>query len=82
MTDDTELHPAVAVSFRGSAKTYDYLIPDGVTVMAGDTVVVATRNGEAKVTVVTVKSHSDDATAPFLRVFEEEKDDEEAEDVA
>ncbi|MGH6791821.1 MAG: hypothetical protein ACRECF_03690 [Methyloceanibacter sp.] len=72
---ETEQHPAVSVSFKNSNRLYDYLIPEGATVMAGDTVIVETRGCELPVTVITVKSHSDSATKPFLRRVEEEKDE-------
>lgn len=65
----SQLRPAAACAFKGSARTYDYLLPDGLTVSVGDKVVVDTFRGEATVEVIEVKEHSDAATKEVLRLY-------------
>lgn len=54
-----------AVRFDGSDRTYDYIAP--FPVHPGMRVVVETRRGEAVVTVVEVKDHSERATSSLIR---------------
>jgi len=66
-----ETNPTVAaVRFRWSDKTYDYFVPDGITPAVGQEVVVETRNGETKATIVEIKPASEAATKTILRVSE------------
>lgn len=73
MTKDVDLFkksPMVAsIRFPWSptSATYDYLIPEDITLSAGDKAVVRTKRGEADVEVVEVKETSDKATAWIVR---------------
>jgi hypothetical protein len=68
-----------AVKFRWSDKVYDYLIPDDLSVAAGQAVIVETRNGETKAEIVEIKAESEAATKSILRIAEAKKE-EKAED--
>lgn len=64
-----------AVRFRFSDKTYDYRVPDGLSVTPGQQVFVETRNGESKAEIVEIKSESEAATKSILRVVEKKEDE-------
>lgn len=68
------LTPALAVAavkFKwqkgDDQKTYDYLIPHGLELAAGDKVMVETKRGETEVEVVEIKAESEMASKPILR---------------
>jgi cell fate regulator YaaT (PSP1 superfamily) len=48
-------------------KTYDYFVPVGLELSAGDKVVVETKRGETEVEVVEIKAESEMASKPILR---------------
>lgn len=48
-------------------KTYDYLVPLGLELAAGDKVMVETKRGETEVEVVEIKTESEMASKPILR---------------
>lgn len=62
---------AVSIKFGWGEGTYDYWCDEPVK--PGDKVIVETKRGEAKVTVVEVKQGSDKATKSVLRRVEEDK---------
>lgn len=73
----TDLAPTLAVAavkfkWQKDEKTYDYFIPEGLTVNVGDKVVVETARGETNVEVMAIKPASDMAQKKILRVVEPE----------
>lgn len=76
MTNTTEQYAIAAVRFKfqkeGDGKTYDYLVPNGFILNAGDKVIVETKRGEATVTVVEIKDASEMAEKFILRVADPE----------
>lgn len=62
--------PVAAVKFKWQKddKTYDYFIPEGMTVNVGDKVVVETTRGETKVEVMAIKAGPDMAQKKIVRV--------------
>ena len=62
----TGIRKAVAVRFGGGDRTYDYWSDFPVEV--GQVVVVPTKRGETRVTVVEIKDGSDQAQAALLRI--------------
>ncbi|MGO7686232.1 hypothetical protein ACC696_16430 [Rhizobium ruizarguesonis] len=69
MTEATSL-PVAAIMFKWQkdGKTYDYFIPEEMTV----NVVVATARGETNVEVMEIKTESDTAQKKILRVVQPE----------
>ena len=62
-----------AVAFKwNKERTYDYAVPEGLTVNIGDKVVVETARGETTVEVMAIKSESDLAQKKIVRVVEPE----------
>lgn len=75
MTDTATISLAVAAvkfKWQKDEKTYDYFIPEGLTVNIGDKVVVETARGETTVEVMAIKSESDLAQKKIVRVVEPE----------
>ncbi|KSV78965.1 hypothetical protein N182_18380 [Sinorhizobium sp. GL2] len=75
MTDATTISLAVAAvkfKWQKDEKTYDYFIPEGLTVNVGDKVVVETARGETTVEVMAIKSESELAQKKIVRVVEPE----------
>lgn len=75
MTDATTISLAVAAvkfKWQKDEKTYDYFIPEGLTVNVGDKVVVETARGETTVEVMTIKPESELAQKKIVRVVEPE----------
>lgn len=68
---------AIKFKWQKDEKTYDYFIPEGLPVNVGDKVYVATRQGEAKVEVMAIKTESSMASAAILRLVEDLRTDEE-----
>lgn len=60
---------AAAVKFKWQKddKTYDYFIPEGLELAAGDKVLVETKRGETEVEVVEIKTDSERAEKEILR---------------
>ena len=48
-------------------KTYDYWVPAGLELAAGERVIVETKRGETEVEVVEIKSESDKAEKTIIR---------------
>lgn len=69
--------PVASIKFKWSDTAYDYFIPAGLSVAAGDKVIVPTRGGEKEVVVIEVKASSEKATASIIRRVEEMADAEE-----
>lgn len=63
---------AIMFKWQKDGKTYDYFIPEGMTVNVGDKVVVATARGETTVEVMEIKTESDMAQKNILRVVQPE----------
>jgi primosomal protein N' len=61
---------AIKFKWQKDEKTYDYFVPNGLEVVAGDKVMVATSRGETEVTVVEIKTESDKAEKDILRRVE------------
>ncbi|MDP9809401.1 ribosomal 50S subunit-recycling heat shock protein [Rhizobium tibeticum] len=61
---------AIKFKWQKDEKTYDYFVPNGLEVAAGDKVVVATSRGETEVTVVEIKAESNKAEKDILRRVE------------
>lgn len=81
MTDATTISLAVAAvkfKWQKDEKTYDYFIPEGLTVNVGDKVVVETARGETTVEVMAIKSESELAQKKIVRVVEQEAEGEKA----
>ncbi len=74
VTSTTTPLAVAAIQFRWQkdGKTYDYFIPEGMTVNVGDKVVVETTRGETTVEVVEIKAGSDKAQKKVLRVVEQD----------
>ncbi|WP_245496213.1 hypothetical protein [Rhizobium leguminosarum] len=73
MTEATALAvAAIMFKWQKDGKTYDYFIPEGMTVNVGDKVVVATARGETTVEVMEIKAESDMAQKKILRVVQPE----------
>ncbi|MFL5015439.1 hypothetical protein ACC808_10745 [Rhizobium ruizarguesonis] len=73
MTEATSLTvAAIMFKWQKDGKTYDYFIPEGMTVNVGDKVVVATARGETTVEVMEIKAESDMAQKKILRVVQPE----------
>ena len=75
MTDATTISLTVAAvkfKWQKDEKTYDYFIPEGLTVNVGDKVVVETARGETTVEVIEIKSESGLAQKNIVRVVEPE----------
>ncbi|MGF6157813.1 primosomal protein N' [Ensifer sp. KUDG1] len=75
MTDATTISLAVAAvkfKWQKDEKTYDYFIPEGLTVNVGDKVVVETARGETTVEVMAIKPESELAQKKIVRVVEPE----------
>jgi primosomal protein N' len=73
MTEATSLLvAAVKFKWQKDEKTYDYFIPEGLTVNIGDKVVVETARGETTVEVMEIKSESDKAQKKIVRLVEPE----------
>ncbi|WP_248447051.1 DUF5839 family protein [Sinorhizobium meliloti] len=73
MTEATSLLvAAVKFKWQKDEKTYDYFIPEGLTVNVGDKVVVETARGETTVEVMEIKSESDKAQKKIVRLVEPE----------
>lgn len=73
MTDLLEKSRKVAsikFSWQKDDRTYDYFIPHGLELTAGDKVVVETKRGETTVTVVEIKDQSDKAEKSIIRKVE------------
>lgn len=80
MTDATTISLAVAAvkfKWQKDEKTYDYFIPEGLTVNVGDKVVVETARGETTVEVMAIKSESELAQKKIVRIVEDLRTDEE-----
>lgn len=81
MTDATTISLAVAAvkfKWQKDEKTYDYFIPEGLTVNVGDKVVVETARGETTVEVMAIKTESEMAQKKIVRVVEPEVEGEKA----
>ena len=81
MTDaNTKSLAVAAVKFKWQKdeKTYDYFIPEGLTVNVGDKVIVETTRGETTVEVMAIKSESELAQKKIVRVVEPESEGEKA----
>lgn len=63
-------YASVKFQWQKDGKTYDYIIPDGMSVAPGDKVIVETRRGETEVEVVAVKDESEMASAYIVRKAE------------
>ena len=63
---------AIQFKWQKDGKTYDYFIPEGMTVNVGDKVVVETTRGETTVEVMEIKAGSDKAQKKVLRVVEQD----------
>ncbi|MBY5657139.1 hypothetical protein HFO40_19955 [Rhizobium leguminosarum] len=63
---------AITFKWQKDGKTYDYFIPEGMTVNIGEKVVVATARGETTVEVMEIKTESDMAQKNILRVVQPE----------
>lgn len=73
MTDLLEKSRKVAsikFSWQKDDRTYDYFVPHGLELNAGDKVVVETKRGETTVTVVEIKDESDRAEKSIIRLAE------------
>lgn len=68
---------AIKFKWQKDEKTYDYFIPEGLTVKVGDKVVVETARGETTVEVMTIKPASEMAQKKILRLVEDLRTDEE-----
>jgi len=71
MTDlltPARLVAAVRFKWQKDEKTYDYFVPHGMELKAGDKVVVETRRGETEVTIFEIKTESDMAEKEVLRL--------------
>ncbi|WP_244481461.1 hypothetical protein [Rhizobium sp. Root1203] len=62
---------AIQFKWQKDGKTYDYFIPEGMTVNVGDKVVVETTRGETTVEVMEIKADSDKAQKKIIRVVEQ-----------
>lgn len=69
---------AIMFKWQKDGKTYDYFIPEGMTVNVGDKVVVATARGETTVEVMETKTESEMAQKKILRIVEPEAEGEKA----
>lgn len=63
---------AIKFKWQKDEKTYDYFIPEGLTVNVGDKVVVETARGETTVEVMAIKPTSEMAQKKIVRVVEPE----------
>lgn len=73
MTEATPLLvAAVKFKWQKDEKTYDYFIPAGMTVAAGDKVIVETVRGETTVEVMAIKPNSEMAQKTIVRLVEPE----------
>lgn len=69
---------AIMFKWQKDGKTYDYFIPEGMTVNVGDKVVVATARGETTVEVMEIKTEFEMAQKKILRIVEPEAEGEKA----
>ncbi len=73
----TKARAVAAVKFKwqkgDDARTYDYFVPEGLNLKAGDKVIVETKRGETTVEVVEIKDASDLAEKAIIRVAEPEQ---------
>lgn len=58
---------AVKFKWQKDDRTYDYFIPEGLKLAAGDKVIVETKRGETTVEVIAVKPESEMAEKQILR---------------
>lgn len=58
---------AIKFKWQKDEKTYDYFVPEGLTLAPGDNVMVETKRGETEVTVMAIKNESDMAEKKILR---------------
>ena len=71
MTDlltPARLVAAIKFKWQKDEKTYDYFVPHGMELKAGEKVMVETRRGETEVTFVEIKTESDMAEKEVLRL--------------
>lgn len=73
MTEATSLLvAAVKFKWQKDEKTYDYFIPEGLTVNLGDKVIVETARGETTVEIMAIKPESEMAQKKIVRLVEPE----------
>ncbi|NTF67925.1 hypothetical protein [Rhizobium rhizogenes] len=67
----TPTRSVAAIKFKwqkgDDQKTYDYFVPHGLKLIAGDKVMVETKRGETEVEVVEIKAESEMAEKEILR---------------
>lgn len=66
--EEQKKYASVKFKWEKQDRTYDYAIPDGLTIVAGDKAIVQTKRGETTVEIVGIKDASDKATASILRI--------------